>query len=639
MRIWNAMAQVLWGRPRTRAEVDEAIASVENYLDVHRWDLFQAGAIAALLVTAFYTLGLGREALIWGAAVMLVESAFALLRNQIARTRITAANVHRQLTRLQAASFISLFVWCVGLLFGYGEDPVCRTLVLLSWAGALLVVANQNGAIPRIAITSGAVPAVLIATVPALYASTAAEVALAGLCVVMVILVVRHTLANVRLNRRLFEVQADKDELIGELESARHAAEADRRRADEANRAKTEFLAMMSHEIRTPMNGLLGMARVLANTELGPEQRGYAETIVASGDSLLALLNDALDLARVEAGRMSVDLDEECPVRLAEGVRALFASRAMEKGLELVLELDPALPARAELDGRKVSQVLSNLVGNALKFTEAGRVVLKVEAPQEGLLRFEVADTGPGIPPEAHARIFEKFTQADSTTTRNFGGTGLGLTICKELVELMGGSIGVESAPGAGARFWVTLPTRFFGTRPAAGAPTQPDAVGSDANPPETAQAATAADAPADSCDAAAADPPDEGSGRILVAEDHPTNRKLMALLLSHFGYEVSFAEDGREAVDAVAQGAFDLVLMDVQMPRMDGVAATREIRAMAGPGGDVPIIALTANAMTGQRESYLAEGFDDYLSKPVDSEALRIIVARYLAQGRRASA
>ena len=625
MQFGQEIGHALWGRPQRRAELEEAIASVENYLDVHRWDLVQSAMVSGLLVLAFSTLGHPQEVLIWAAAVMASESVFAIIRARLSRGRTTASNVYRRLVILQAMSFFTLTIWCGGLLFGFGNDPVCQTLVLLSWAGAMMVVTNQNGTVPRIAITSGGVPALLIAVVPAVYARTPADIALAGLCVVLVILMTRSTLANLRVNRRLFEVQSDKDELIGELETARHAAEADRRRADEASNAKSEFLATMSHEIRTPMNGILGMARLLTQTDLRDEQRVIAETIVTSGDTLLTLLNEALDLSRIEAGRMTIDTDEEQPARLLENVRSLFASSAADKGLNVTVEVGEHVPARAELDGRKVSQILANLVGNAVKFTEAGHVTLSVDAPRPGILVFEVADTGPGIPEEAQARIFEKFTQADASTTRRFGGSGLGLTISKELVELMGGTVSVMSAPGEGARFRVTLPCRFLDRSSA------PDT--QNARPHRAAQSLSAAEEPAAFASHAAAVP------RILVADDHPINRKLMAALLEKFGYDVVFADNGREAVNAVAFGTFDVVLMDVQMPVLDGVAAMREIRTLPGPRAATPVIALTAHAMTGQREAYLSDGFDDYLTKPVDTEALHAAIVRHLCLPQPAAA
>lgn len=610
MKRWHDIRRVLWGRPRTRAELDEAIAGVENYLDVHRLDLLSTGLFAALLALAFASVGLYAQAIGWVSSVFLAEIVFAIIRLRMTYERTSARNVTTRLATLQAASFFTLCVWSFGLLFGIGTgDPICTMLVLLAWAGSLMVVTNQNGTIPRIAITSGMVPASLIMVVPTVYAQTPADMALAGLCIVLVILIARNTMANLRLNRTVFEVQADKDELIGELEIARQAAEADRRRADQANRAKTEFLAMMSHEIRTPMNGMLGMAQMLLRGDLSEEQHSYAQTIVSSGDSLLALLNDTLDLSRIESGRMSLDADEESPRRILEGLEALWGPRARDEGLEFSVTVDTNVPARAQLDSRKVQQLLSNLIGNAVKFTSTGSVAVTATAPEDGMLRFEVTDTGPGIPEEAHKRIFDKFTQADASTTRRFGGSGLGLTICREFVELMGGTICVRSAEGAGATFAVTIPCRFFEAAPA----------------PEEAPLPVTAD------DLMAAS---DTTLRVLVADDHPINQKLMRAFLDRFGYTCEIVENGQQAVDAVAYGTFDVVLMDVQMPVMDGVAATAEIRKLPGHRAQIPVLAITANAMAGQREAYLSQGFDGYVSKPIDTDVLRAEIERVTKSG-----
>ncbi|MGD1935827.1 MAG: ATP-binding protein [Candidatus Phaeomarinobacter sp.] len=617
MTYWDSIRHALWGKPRSKAELDEAIASVENYLDVHRWDLLNTALIAGLLALAFASVGLGTEALIWAAAVFAAEVAFFLVRMKISRTKTTIRNVHQRISLLQICSFGTLLVWAPGLLFGMGKgDPLCTTLVLLAWSGSLIVVTNQNGAIPRIAITSGAVPGLLIMFVPALYAERPADIALAGLAIVLVILVARNTIANLRLSRDVFAVQADKDELIGELEIARQAAEADRRRADQANKAKTEFLAIMSHEIRTPMNGMLGMGQMLLRGDLSEEQRSYAETIVQSGDNLLALLNDTLDLSRIESGRMSLDAEEEDPRRIIEGIEALWAPRARDEGLEFTVEIDASVPARAELDSRKVQQLLTNLVGNAVKFTSKGSVIIRATAPQSGKLRFEVEDTGPGIPAEAHKRIFEKFTQADASTSRSFGGTGLGLTLCQEFAQLMGGSIKVASQEGKGSTFSVEIPCRFFVSDP------EPEVV-------DDIVATGGADDPLDSRN---------GELRVLVADDHPINQKLMRAFIERFGFQYEVVENGRQAVDAVAYGNFDVVLMDVQMPEMDGITATAEIRKLPNGRGSIPVLAITANAMVGQREAYLAQGFDGYISKPIDTallrdEILRVTKARNSAQ------
>lgn len=613
MTRWDTFRQALWGKPRTKAELDEAIAGVENYLDVHRWDLLNSALFAGLLAVAFWSVGLGFEAMIWACAVIVAEIAFSLTRLKLSRERTSVRNVYRRTSILQLASLGTLLIWSPGLLFGMGtNDPMCTTLVLLAWAGSLMVVTNQNGTIPRIAITSGAVPGLLIIFVPAFYAERPADIALAGLAIVLVMLVARNTIANLRLSRSVFVVQADKDELIGELEIARRAAEADRRRADQANKAKTEFLAMMSHEIRTPMNGMLGMAQMLQRGDLSEEQQVYAQTIVESGDNLLALLNDTLDLSRIESGRMSLDADEEDPRRIIEGIEALWGPRARDEGLEFTVHVDPSVPARAELDSRKVQQLLTNLVGNAVKFTSTGFVAVKAFAPSDGKLRFEIVDTGPGIPLEAQKRIFEKFTQADASTSRSYGGSGLGLTLCQQFAQLMGGTIHVESEVGEGSTFVVEIPCRFFAAYVPAEEVTVP--VEPDVSMDHDLDA-------------------EDGPLRVLVADDHPINQKLMRAFIERFGYQYEIVENGRQAVDAVAYGNFDVVLMDVQMPVMDGITATAEIRKLPNDRGKIPVLAITANAMAGQRESYLEQGFDGYVSKPLDTALLQSEILRVTGQ------
>ncbi len=357
---------------------------------------------------------------------------------------------------------------------------------------------------------------------------------------------------------------------------------------------------MVSHEIRTPMNGILGMARLLLDEPLLPGQRDRLDTLTASAEALLVLLDDILDLSRLEAGRVEYQAAPFHLRSVVASLMALMAGRADGKDLQVTADLDPGVPDWVRGDAGRLRQILINLVGNAVKFTAAGRVSLHVAAAGDGLV-FTVADTGIGIDPAAQARLFEPFFQADSSVSRRFGGTGLGLAICKRLVEAQGGEIGVDSEPGKGSRFHVRLPY-----------------------PPAAAPAAVPA-----------AERPPLPPLSILLAEDNPVNRKVAIALLSRWGHRVETAEDGRAAVAAAARGGFDVVLMDMRMPDMDGLAATAAIRRLDPSRADVPIIALTANAMDGDAERCRAAGMDAHVAKPIDTAHLLDTIAAVLAARR----
>ena len=402
------------------------------------------------------------------------------------------------------------------------------------------------------------------------------------------------------LNQSLTSEIDHVKKIEGKLKKAKEEAE-------RMSRSKGEFLANMSHEIRTPMNGVIGTLQLLEDTELTESQHEYVNVAYKSADALLSILNDILDLSKIEAGKLEL---ETIPFDLREIVKdvvVLHALKAEQMGIYLKSEIDETLPERLVGDPTRMRQVLVNLISNAIKFTKEGgvivRIKLKLRDEKEVLIRVEVEDTGVGIPTNKHQKLFIAFSQADGSTTRKHGGTGLGLTIVRQLVEMMHGNLGMESEVEEGSKFWFVIPLGI------------------------------ACEAELSATEVVELDKPVRLEGRILLVEDNPVNQMVAKKMLEKIGLQSELAENGVEALELLKRDSFDAVLMDCQMPEMDGFKATslwREQEAQSGDG-HLPIIAMTANVMEGDRERCLASGMDDYLGKPVRQAELGVDLQRWL--------
>ncbi|MBI4626493.1 MAG: response regulator [Verrucomicrobia bacterium] len=498
-------------------------------------------------------------------------------------------------------------IWLFPTLQRGGGMGIVHVLVLagLAAGSARLLLPMRKGSLAYLVAMMGPLAARFLANGDFVGATI-------GACVVLfIVYMASASLHNHRTLSNALVMRFEREAMAAELQAEnarRDSRESElreaRERAESASRAKDEFLATISHEIRTPMNGVLGMLRVVRDTELTAEQHRYLKTAADSAESLLLLLNDVLDFSKIEAGRLELEHAPFPPAAAARSVSDMMLARARDKGLQFDLKLGDNLPGAIVGDPTRLRQILLNLISNAIKFTDRGRVELNVACNERtasrAVLQFSVIDTGIGINSAALDRLFKPFTQADASMSRRYGGTGLGLAISMRLARAMGGAIQVQSAVNQGSTFRLVLPCQL------------PD-VHTAPLPVETPRFVTPS-----------------LSGRVLVVEDDSVNQQVIDLFLKKMRITPTFVPDGEAAIETATSTTFDLVLMDCQLPGIDGLEATRRIRQKLA-GRPLKIIALTANANTNMREACLAAGMDDFLSKPVRFELLATVLQRHL--------
>ena len=541
-----------------------------------------------------------RVAALWAIAATVAS----LIRGEVDH-RLAKGRFRRPSATLTAIATLNSVLWAMAPLMAWNTGhPWAQMIAVAMIMAAYLMVFTQFGHLLR----PGLIASLPYTAVACWFGLTMQRTGQFWPFMICILVLGGAMHANVlfwRVHHALISrYQTKQARLISELKEARDHANA-------ANAAKSAFLAMISHELRTPMNGVLGAAQLLDGDHLTASQQRYVWMIRTSGDALLKLLNDVLDFAKIESGRIELEAIEVELPQLVEQVGAIWAAKAQAKGLDCRLTIDPGTPATIIGDPTRLSQIVHNLLSNATKFTDQGHVSLTVRAerlaPRRARMTIAVADTGPGITPEDHARLFQPFSQLDSSSTRRFGGTGLGLAISRRLAEVIGGHLAVDSNPGGGSVFTLAVDL---------------DVASWEAEAASLAQAAE----------------PAEAAGRplnVLLAEDHAINRQLVTLWLEAEGHAYACAENGQAAVELCAAQAFDVVLMDVNMPVMDGLTAVRAIRQADGPNRDAPVVMLSASARVEDHDAGLLAGASAYLSKPIDFAALRAVLTR-LGAGRR---
>ena len=593
-------------RRETLRRVQLSRQALRSFFQAENWNFPFRLAILGIAAGLVAYLDLGLWSWFWVLCTILLELSGQHWRQRVRHVAWSRRRLRRLLLINEIFGHAILIAWTAGAvgLYHSGIEPG-RLAAMLMLAAIGMNAAQQPGRLPYAVWLNAGIPSAALILLTAFDLGTLTGFIRFGAALLFVANIISVALLTLRERHAMLQAQLSQERLIEELEEARDAALAGRREAEAAAKLKAEFLAVMSHEVRTPLNGILTMAEVLGRSPLDDEQRRQLAAIMESGRMLLSIVSDVLDLSRAEAGRMVLSPKPLRLERLLEDGLALWRLRAHEQGLDFRTEIAADVPATIAADETRLRQILFNLLANALKFTEKGGITVRVGRTTRGgreLLRFSVTDTGIGIAESDAERIFDRFAQVETHSTRRRDGAGLGLAIVKDILAVMGGEIGVDSRLGEGATFWFTIPL-------VEGEPV------SDRSEAPLHGAATAR--------------PPGPRLRILVADDNRINRAVMEALLAPLEAELVAVKDGAEAIAAVRDTAFDLVLMDVRMPGVDGLAATRRIRRLAR-GTGVPIIALSASGSPEDEAACLAAGADAYLSKPIDSARFYGLVEKF---------
>ncbi|MCS6948593.1 MAG: ATP-binding protein [Steroidobacteraceae bacterium] len=566
-------------------------------------------AVAMLIAVSLWRMFNDRLLLQWVAAVLIVALGRAVLWWAYRRARPAAQDVPRWEVGFSYAAAAQALAWSYGAT-RLAPTAVERDFAVLAVTLVAVAAVSTSALAPcRRALT---LFVVLILAPFGLHLLGSDDWSQIVVGVALLVAMGALLWSGYQSNRSLCQLMRTELELSAAVQSAAQARSA----AEEANQAKSRFLATMSHEVRTPLNGILGLAEMLQSSSLTPDQRRQVELLRRSGDHLLGIVNDILDFSKIQSGRLEINQRPIVLAEFLEEVAGPWRERAAQRGIVLTTRIEPCTPPVIVSDPLRLRQILANLLSNATKFTERGTIDVHV-AVREGapgasavLLEFAVSDSGIGIPDDRVGRVFEPFTQVDDSATRRAGGTGLGLAICRSLAQLLGGAAGVTSRTGAGSRFWFTARVGVAAWDVPMAAPLPlPDASAAVLKPPA-------------------------GDGHVLIAEDNLINLEVACAMLRKLGISHEIARDGRELLERATDRRFDLVLLDCQMPEMDGYEAAVELRrrgVSARNGGPIPIVALTANACAEDRERALAVGMDDFLAKPVRIEQLEQMLRRWL--------